>query len=152
MSERLLADKEGVEEKEVKINAQFSPPLGLLGVDWVQVEVEELENDHLEQNLRIKVPDGTQYVHVNIKSMDVAFGNRKKNIPRPVGSVWTQIKLTSWSTTNKLVLSGGHCMVNFKAVLQDAAVLANAGKWSGWFDLEIMCFGIERKQEKKEGP
>ncbi|HMK35595.1 MAG TPA: hypothetical protein VK463_11040 [Desulfomonilaceae bacterium] len=124
---------------------EFKPGLILLGVEWLQVprdgdEFHLSPGENVDLDLKVKVPDGTKFVHVSLLSSQMAFGSFNPTIPTEVGAIRHHIQIR-YDAHGKLFIEDGYCSFKFHAVLQDSPTLEEAGAWSCFFILEVMCFG-----------
>jgi hypothetical protein len=87
----------------------------------------------------IEVPDETQFVHVAVTGMKVFFGSDpKNNVPSNLACMSFDIQKGPISKN-----PGGkwEFTFTFYAILQNAKTYNPTGKWTGLFNLEVMCFG-----------
>lgn len=120
---------------------RFDPGLKLLAIGGEKFGLDSVTQNYIDQEIRVKVPPGTKFVHVSILSQDVGFGTLPDGrIPREIASLTTEITVAH-TGTDLDIDSNGMCTINFRAALQDKAQIATSGSWGGQFNLEIMCFG-----------
>ena len=124
----------------------FDPPLGLRGAVWVQLpgpadKKVTFSNAFFSETIKVQVPDHTKFIHASLASSNLAFNSFDSGVPSKVAAIRSDIKIKFKSDGVLDIDVKGFCTIEFTAVLQDAPLVQDTGEWTGWFLLEIICFG-----------
>lgn len=115
------------------VEPEWSPPLGLLGSTFVEVNPKKTSlKVKLTRPITIKVPTNTKVVQISVSTMDICFGTTGEKKSAPVKSIWYEIINPDYSQVSK-----GIFKFHFQAILENDA----QKEWTGYFILQLMCFG-----------
>ncbi|MGO9116446.1 MAG: hypothetical protein ACLQPD_02420 [Desulfomonilaceae bacterium] len=145
MSQRsmaVLAKTDG-STAEMKVKS-FDSPLCLLGVAWLQVPENDdgfvLKEKGLSLPVKVQVPQGTEFIHVSLLSSQQAFDSFTPCRISPLGATRYDINIVYEDGKLKKD-TDNWCEFTFEAVLQDKPTIDKTGSWTGFYLLEVMCFG-----------
>ena len=144
MSQRSLAvfAKADGSPAEMEVTS-FDSPYCLLGVAWLQVPESDdgflLTGKMLSLPVKVKVPDGTEFIHVSLLSSQQGFDSFASDRTSELAAIRYDIDIVYENGRLKKV--NNWCEFTFTAVLQDKATIVRSGSWSGFYLLEAMCFG-----------
>lgn len=125
---------------DVTVKAEWPSGLCLLGRTFAIVNSKKKTfQTNIEQPVVVTVPEGTKAVQVAVINADMCFGESQQPTSAKVKSIWFEV-----SEYDDSELAKNKFKFLFKAWLQDS------GSWTGFFVLDIMCFGEPRKEERKE--
>lgn len=120
--------------------AKFDGGICLLGVGWAQFGADLETGEYINQEIRVEVPQGTEFVDVSLLAVDIAAGSRAGRTPSAIASITTDITI-AYKGGKLDIDPAGFCTINFKAALQDKSTIPTSGPWGASFTMQVKCYG-----------